>query len=469
MGLLDWLTDGGASSSVFGGMGGVNSPSGVDPNQQPPMPPVQMTGTDALPIAPPQPNPGAMAPPVNPAATDIGGGIPPGGTGAPPVPDPSTTDIGGGMPPGGTGAPPAPPPNPAADGNPAAGFGGASMPPQVPLPQPRPPGAPPPMAMTDTPKTTFTPNQPPGAPPPGPGPPMQIAPQNAPPTAPVMPPGQTALGRALGIRPDQAALNGRQSMAGFGAGLKAIGQGAGLGQGKFAAFAGGAGNAMEGANKEAQTQQKQAIDYLKSAIDAKKAGDDQTYKRDMLQFQIKNAQEKLAVEREKMASDKTAANKNDTPTQLYLSAQRLVQPDRNALNKQLDQMRKDGTDPALLAKTQADGEAAIQAKLQGHYSTLGIHPQDAATLAKQPGNSQQNPVDGKVQGLTPDNIAKKLQPGQWFTNPADGKLIQYKGPPKSDDKKSSATPDKPTNPEPIDPTKPYKTPASAMASADDED
>lgn len=462
MGLLDWLTDGGASSSVFGGMGGVNSPSGVDPNQQPPMPPVQMTGTDALPIArPPQPNPGAMAPPVNPASTDIGGGIPPGGTGSPPVPDPSTTDIAGGM--QGAAPPAPPPPNPAADGNPAAGFGGASMPPPpVPMPQPRPagaPGAPPPGPAAIPPNATPTA----GAAPPGP--PMNIAPQAAPPTAPAMPPGQTALGRALGIRPDQAALNGRQSMAGFGAGLKAIGQGAGLGQGKFAAFAGGAGNAMEGANKEAQTQQKQATDYLKSAIDAKKAGDEAGYKQNYLQYLAATLKQKTDA----AANKDAVANKNDTPTQLYLSAQRLVQPDRNALNKQLDQMRKDGTDPALLAKTQADGEAAIQAKLQGHYSTLGIHPQDAATLAKQPGNSQQNPVDGKVQGLTPDNIAKKLQPGQWFTNPADGKLIQYKGPPKSDDKKSNATPDKPTNPEPIDPTKPYKTPASAMASADDED
>jgi hypothetical protein len=270
-------------------------------------------------------------------------------------------------------------------------------------------------------------------------------------------PGQTWLGRAFGITPDQAGLQGRQVGAGLAAGLKSVGEN--YNKPGLAAFAGSAGAAMEGGNKESQTQQKQVTDYLNAAIKAKQQGDEAGYKQNYLRYLAA----KLKADTDKAAS----SNKNDTPTQLYLSAQRLVQPDRNAMNKQLEQMRKDGADPAEIAKKQAELETAISAKLTGHYATLGIHPQDAATLAKQPGNAQENPIDAGKMGITKDNIGQKLQPGQYYINPADKKVYQYKGAPKKEATKG--VPDKPTSPEPPDPMHPYKTPLDAGSSSNDDE
>jgi len=330
-----------------------------------------------------------------------------------------------------------------------AGQDASALPPPgaVPLPRPRP------AAADAAPVPAPAPTAPPG-------PPLNIAPSAPAAPPPSSMPAQTWLGRALGITPDQAGQQGQQIAAGLGAGLKAIGQGAGVGQGKFAAFAGGMGNAMEGAKAAADKQQKQAADYLKQAIDAKKAGDEAGYKQNYLQYLAA----KLKADTDKAASS-TAANKNDTPTQLYLSAQRLVEPDRKAMNTELQQMRKDGADPAAIAKRQAELDAEINAKLANHYATLGIHPQTAAQIAQQPGNSLENPVDAGKLGITKDNIGQRLQPGQYFRNPSDGKIYRYKG--KGDAGKGA--PGKPTSPEPPNPMQPYKTPldSNAQASAAD--
>ncbi len=360
----------------------------------------------------------------------------------------------------------APPLDPSADGNPAAGFGGAASPqPSVPLPQPRPPGAP--TAQAEAPQQNVPPGMMPGAPmdttPVHAMPGMSGAPAQGP--NPANMPGQTWLGRAFGITPDQAAVQGRQITSGLAAGLKAIGSGAGLGQGKFAAFAGGMGNAMEGAQKEANNQQKQMSDYLNAAIKAKQSGDEAGYKRSYLKYLAA----KLQADTDKAASG-NASNKNDTPTQLYLSAERLVQadPEVRDASKALGEARKNGS-PDDVAKAQASLQQIIQAKQAQHYGALGLNPQTAAQIGKQPGNSQANPIDAGKMGITKDNIAKKLQPGQYFTNPSDGKVYQYKGPAESSSSKKSSggIPDKPTAPEPVDPTKPYKTPA--QGDSDDED
>jgi len=340
-------------------------------------------------------------------------------------------------------------PDMATEPNPTAGFGGArATQPPVPLPQPRPAGAPQAAAPVAPPSPAPAP-----APSAAPGPPMNIQPTTA---QPAQMPGQTWLGRALGITPDQAGGQGRQISAGLAAGLKAIGSGAGVGQGKFAAFAGGMGNAMEGAQKEAAVQSKQASDYLNSAIKARQAGDEAGYKRSYLKYLAA----KLQADTDKAAS-KDATNKNDTPTQLYLNAQRLVQgdPEVKDASKALTEARKNGT-PDEVAKAQEHLNQIMAAKQSQHYGALGLNPATAAELGKQPGNSIQNPIDASKQGITKDNIAKKLQPGQYFVNPSDGKVYQYKGDQKGQSKgtEKGGMPDKPTNPEPVNPMKPYKTP-----------
>jgi hypothetical protein len=450
-GLLDWLTDGAVSSPIFGGgtpgQPGPGSTMGqVDPMGNPtggsmPLPTPAPAPTQPM---PPAQGPGMDVPPTDPSMTDIAGGMQ-GGSGAPPI-NPATTDLSGGM----------------------QGAGPGAQPP-VPMPQPRPPGAPgmPPAAGA------LPPNATPTGPAPGPpGPPTSLAPPAPGPSVPAgnMPPGQTALGRALGIAPDQAGKQGQQIMSGISAGLKSVGQN--WNKPGLAAFAGSAGAAMEGGEKKADVQQKQATDYLNAAIKAKQTGDEAGYKQNYLRYLAA----KLQADTDKAASKDAGANKNDTPTQLYLSAQRLVQndPEVRDATKQLEQLRKGGAEPAEIAKATAGLQALTQQKQAQHMAALGLNPQTAAQLAKQPGNAAENPVDAAKTGITKDNIGKKLQPGQYFTNPADNKVYQYKGPPKADEGSSKkAIPDKPTSPEPADPMNKSEISAGATAggkaSADDDE
>jgi hypothetical protein len=273
-------------------------------------------------------------------------------------------------------------------------------------------------------------------------------------------PGQTWLGRAFGITPQQ----GQQVGAGLAAGLKSVG--ANWNKPGLAAFAGSAGSAMQGSQQRSDLQTKQATDYLNAAIKAKQNNDEAGYKQNYLNYLAA----KLKADTDKAANPNAAGNKNDSATQLYLSSQRLVQPDVRAMNTELQQMRKDGADPTAIAQRQQQLQAAIDQKLQNHYAALGIHPQTAAQIAQQPGNSEKNPIDAAKTGITADNISKKLHRGQYYRNPSDGKIYQYEGPPKG--KKSQAVsgvPSAPTAPEPMNPMKPYQTPAESSSSDDNED
>lgn len=457
MGLLDWLTDG-----TLGNMGGISggesgSPPPMNMPQPPtPMPPVQQTGSDAPAIAPPpQPNPGAMTPPVDPSTQAIGGG-----TGAGPgAPTPDPTPAAG---------PPDPP---------------------IPLPAPRPPGA-----NAGPPQPTFAPGQTNTNPisPPAPGfNASPVAPGGgaltpadakgvvksyeaagghafAPPdgTSGASAPGgayklgdQTALGRALGIDPHSKTFN--DTLGGLGAGLTAAGNS--KGKSPMQALSSGAGATLEGANKEAHASNKDAQGYLAQAIAAKKAGDDATYKTNYTAYLAA----KLKSEQEAAASkDATVANKNDSPTQLFLAAQRNVAADplvKGSLTAYQAAI-KDG-DPTKIATAKSAYEQTVQERQSAHLAGVGLHPQTAAEVAKQPGMTQANPLDAGKAGITPANIGKKLQPGQYYTNPADGKVYQYKGAPDKAAKSSSATPAV-SKPEPANPVASKKV---AATTADDED
>jgi len=433
MGLLDWLSDlqGGGGMPGMNAMGDAGGPGMPYPTPAPaptqPMPPVQMTGQDATPM-------------------------PPGG-------DPMTA---GGAPPNGPGLPLPPGTDPMTAGGPTSNGPGLPPPPpqNMPVPTPRPTGA--------------GAQMPPPSPMPGTAPGMSPAPQAPAGGAPAnQPPSQTWLGRALGITPDQAGLQGRQVASGLGAGLKSVGDN--WNKPGLAAFAGSAGAAMEGGSKEQQTQQKQAIDYLNAAIKAQQVGDERSYKQNYVKYLVA----KQKADNEKMASKDAGTNKNDTPTQLYRSAIKLTNDDKEVIDAKnaVDYARKTG-EPADIAKAQANLQAIVQAKNAQHFAAFGLHPQVAAEIAKQPGNSRENPLDASKAGITLDNVTKKLQPGQYYWNPKDMNLppekrpiYQYKGPPKEGAKKESVkgVPDKPTAPEPPDPMHPYKTPLDAGGSSNDDE
>lgn len=264
---------------------------------------------------------------------------------------------------------------------------------------------------------------------------------------------------ALGVAPDTA----RRFSASLGAGLTAAGNSAG--KSPFQAAASGAGAAMEGGNKAAETNNKQTTDYLNTAIKAKQQGDEAGYKTNYLKY--------LAAKLEadtKKAADGNAASKNDSPTQLYLRARSEVSKDSDVRGSQkvLEGVIREG-DPEKIKQAQATHAALVAQKQQEAFADLGLHPQTIAEVAKQPGNSEQNPIDAKTAGITKDNIAKKLQPGQYYINPKDGKPYIYQGAGKGEKAGVKGVPGKPTSPEPADPLKPEKGTRVSAASSDDED
>lgn len=437
MGLLDWLTDGSLTGGMMGGMGQAGSSPLVDAtnNFQPP----GSTPLSPAEMSPPPPPPAAAMPPPDPT--------PAAGPPDPPV-DPSTSDIAGGMQGAGSGQPP------------------------IPMPAPRPPGAdaapPPPSAPLSL--------APPGGGTNGVGPGLGVgAPPMPPPATPSPLPGvpaaggdqpyklgdQTALGRALGIDPHSSAF--KTIMAGIGSGLSAAGNSKGKSAGQ--AFASGAGATLEGSAKEAHAADKDAQGYLTAAISAKRAGDDATYKTNYTAYLAA----KLKSEQAATASKDAAGNKMDSPTQLYLSAQRNVAADplvKGALNAYQNAL-KTGNGPAdpEVQKAKAAYEQTVQERQAAHLAGVGLHPQTAAQIAQQPGMTQANPLDAGKAGITASNIGQKLQPGQYYKNPADGKIYQFKGSPTKSGKKSAVTPAV-SAPEPADPMNPNKVPASASADAE---
>lgn len=389
-GLLDWLTD----SGIFGG--GVPSMNPVGDAGGPGGPPAPS-------IPPPSVNPMGDQTGFNPQIA------------APPFPPGSDPMTAGGAPGNGPGLPYPPGTDPMTAGN--------APPPGVPMPQARPAGAPPAAS--------------PGGPMPSPGVPMPQGPGGGAPPAQQASPGGTFISRALGISPEQS----QQMGSGLAAGLKSVGQN--WNKPGLAAFSGSAGAAMEGSQKRQDVQSKQMTDYLNSAIKAKQAGDEGGYKRSY----VKYLAAKLQADTDRFTSKDAAGSKNDSPTQLYLSAERLIQADPEVRDaaKAVSEARK-GNMPDEAAKAQATLQQIVAAKQAQHWQALGLNPQTAAQIGKQSGNARDNPIDAGKMGVTKDNIAQKLQPGQYYTNPSDGQVYQYKGPPEGKGTKKGGMPDKPTSP-----------------------
>jgi hypothetical protein len=452
MGLLDWLTDGGGS---LWDSGSAKSPF-IDATNK-------------------YSGPGGEA--------DMGPPIPP----QPPAPLPP--DLGRSTPldfqrpefkpPG------APPPQPGADGmSMPPGMGPMEMPTSLPPsmgpmepPTSMPPGMGPPGIPLPTPRPAAanqSPTSPPGLPPltpggatdavrsyesAGGGGPVQIAgaPTDTASTSglrlPDMKGGGGLLG-ALGVD-DQSA---RRFTSALGKGLTAAGNSSG--KSPFQAFASGAGAGLEGGEQRMDKNNEQTHKYLNDAIRAQAAGDEVGYKTNYLKY----LQARLKADTEKAANGTSRGQASNSPQQLYLSAIRATNsdPSLKGYNDAIRAARATG-DQAAIAKAQAELEAKKAEVMNGHFGRLGIDPQTAAQMGQQPGMSDKNPIDPAKQGITSKNITQKLQPGQFYRNPKDGKVYQFTGGPGG-----GKMPTTPTQPEPANPLKPERgTRAESTGGADE--
>lgn len=441
MGLLDWITDGGGS--LFSGDSQAPPMGGLDPSN-PTVPPPQQ------PMAMPQQPP--PAPPVQQQPPQLTGDFDQNGLGGVPSAPPQ-------------GAPPLPPqmagagasPNGLPGGAEPMPQGGQMPPPPVPMPQARPAGAPPPVQNAVPPPPPETP----------PGAPMNIAPggAGAPPPAPPQGSGFSApdmqnrsgLLASMGMSPDVAS----RMRGAVGAGFKAAGNSAG--KSPFQALASGVGESMEGGKKSSDTNTDQTIKYLNAAVNAQKAGDTKAYNDNYTKYLAA----KLKADTEKAASTNAKGN---TPEQLYLSAARLTNTDPRlkGANDAIREARSRG-DTTGLAQAQA-ALAQKQAEIMAEHSAkLGLDPKAAAAIGQQPGMTPGNAIDAGKQGIDEKNIAEKLHPGQYYTNPKDGKLYQYNGPGQSKSQSVKGIPEKPTAPEPRDPNKPERGSRASAAADEGED
>jgi hypothetical protein len=446
MGLLDWLTQGIGSDmgggspmqpgpgSQMGGMDPMGNPTGQSmplPTPAPaptrPMPPMQQTGPDGYPIAGDPMTAGG--PPPNNFDPMTAGGQSPNGPGLPFAPgtDPMTAG----------GPPPFPP------GMDPMNAGGAP---------PNGPGLPPSAGMnfTATPRPAPPPGPPLPLPPPGNGtngvgPGLGVG-------APDMSQagrGSSFIGRSLGLNPNSE----RTVFGGLAAGLKAAGNSAG--KSPFQAFAGGAGETMEGSQKANKDITAEQSKYLNDAIKAQQAGD--TGKLNIARTRLALAQAKAAE-----TGKDTKASVLNSQEQLYLRGLGAVNQD-GKVKASLAQLR------SIQTQFGADSKEA-KAALTAHndliagtkkqvFATLGVNEKDAEKIGKQPGFSSDNPVPKA--GLTKEKF-DALPVGAYFINPKDNQLL-IKQPPAG----ASPTPQA-QSPTPAAPP-PVTAPAGSRADQEDDE
>jgi len=402
MGLLDWL------SEAVGGNPAMN--------------------TEGTPMSP---GPGATMPQYSPM-----GAPPPGGMG----PDPEQM-MGRGPPPG-VMYPPA--------GDPMADHA------RPPMPMPRPAGAP----MPPQQQAPATPPVPPGA-----GAPMALESYRRAggtmmdPGRPDMGPAQarSIIGRALGLNPNQeSTLRGS-----LGAGLKAAGENSNKGKG--AAFMGSAGAAIEGGKNADDKTTDQQDKVLGRAIQSKAA--DQAGINAGVNNRLAEARTKLAESQTAMAKSGGKDSVMNSQQQLYLRGIGLVNndPEVKLAKAAYEAAIKvgDPNSPEVKAAKKAH-EDLVSAKTKAHLENLGVDPKIAEKLGKQPGMSQENPVE--VKGMTQDKL-NALPPGAYIRTP-DGKVLQKKQPAAG---QNQASPAQSMTPAVQPPIPPAVANARAQAEADDEE
>jgi hypothetical protein len=378
-GLLDWLTDGiGSSMGSAAGQGETGMGAGGMAALTPPAPDAPSPPTPAIPPAP-----------------------------APSI-DPSTTDVPGAM--QGGGAPP------------------------VPMPQPRPVGAP--SAPTAPAGPASTAGAPLNITPPAPNPDSSPA---APPIKPASTSSfkfgdQTALGRSLGIDPNSNGF--KSAMAGLGEGLTAAGNSKGKSAGQ--AFAAGAGGSLTGATKQDSTQYDQRLKALQLAVNAQQAGDKAAYNKNYAEY-LKG---KLASEDAKAAGSSKSGSWNKPDSQKFIDAQNALSkdPDIRASQKMLEAAVAGGNGPLnqpRIDAAQAAHTALVQQKQQMYLAGVGLNPAQIQANIQNPPGTPQNPhvVNSKA------DFDTYVKPGQAYKNPSDGKIyIRKVGDHMDDDAPDQQTP-----------------------------
>jgi hypothetical protein len=377
-GLLDWLTDGIGSSMGTGATGSAGplvdaTNSYASPGSAPLSPTEMPQPASPAPPAPPAP----ATPPVNPATSDTGG-TPAAG---PPPPAPT---------------PPAP----------------------TPMPAPRPAAAPGPAAP------------PPAATPPGPpvslAPPAAPNPDSGPAAAPVQPASsyrlgdQTALGRSLGINPNNNTFS--SAMAGLGQGLTAAGNSKGKSAGQ--ALASGAGGAITGATKQDTDQYNQRLKALTLAVQAQSAGDKAAYNKNYAEY-LKG---KLANDEAKGSAGGKSGSWNKPDSQKFIDAQNAMakDPDIRASEKILEAAVAGGNGPLnqpRIDAAQAAHSALVQQKQQMYLAGVGLSPAQIQNNIQNPPGSMQNPhvIVGDEKAAR-EQFDTYVKPGQAYRNPRDGKI-----------------------------------------------
>lgn len=395
MGLLDWLTEG------LGASGGSSMPPLPVADNLPtqPLTPVQQTGAD-MPL-PPGGDPMTAG---GPSPTGPGPGLPfaPGtdpmtAGGPPPFPPGADPMTAGGTPGNGPGLPYAP------GGDPMTAGGWAPpSPPSPPLPAPKPsiagPAAIPPSAAP-----TGGAGMPPGVSPPS-GPPADV-------------PGQTWLGRALGIQPGQAGGIGREFASSLGKGFTAAAAGAHLPKG--AAFMAGAGGALTG-GEEARNHQDSIKDkYLARAIAFANAGNVGAANQALTE--LRKVQAKAIQDGTYGVGKAGVANSQE---QLYLRAEHATNEQMKAEAATLKQMEKEyGVDSPQSKLARTAFEKKRQEIRDSHLSTLGIDPKSIKGITEKPGFTEQNPYKAFPKDPAAAQKAFDALPdGAYFTNPGTNEI-----------------------------------------------
>lgn len=217
--------------------------------------------------------------------------------------------------------------------------------------------------------------------------------------------GPGFLGQMFGMN----AADEKNTLSSLGAGLKAVP--ANAHQPGIAAFAGTAGASIEGYSK---SEDKRIDQMLKLIQQKQKAGDDSSA---LSIQQVKLETAKLQLQNLKDNNGKSGAY-NKPPQQLYQDAMRLSQNDPNvkASEKALEETIKNGK-PAEIAKAQQEHAQLVAVVQDKHLAGVGLPPQSAAAVAKQPGLTAQNPVPQTAFANKPFDQVMKPQPyDQYFVD-----------------------------------------------------
>ena len=278
--------------------------------------------------------------------------------------------------------------------------------------------------------------------------------------------GGSTLGGSAGVGGSAGAIDVTKggSAGSLGAGLKAAGENSNKGKG--AAFMGSAGAAIEGGKNADDKTTDQQDKVLGRAIQSKAA--DQAGINAGVNNRLAEARTKLAESQTAMAKSGGKDSVMNSQQQLYLRGIGLVNndPEVKLAKAAYEAAIKvgDPNSPEVKAAKKAH-EDLVSAKTKAHLENLGVDPKIAEKLGKQPGMSQENPVE--VKGMTQDKL-NALPPGAYIRTP-DGKVLQKKQAAAPAAGPNQAAPAQSMTPAVQPPIPPAVANARAYAGADDEE